>query len=130
MGQHNNLYTHAKIELELSGLLDEDADYAGQLGVDILEIMELISRQGHSGGSIHQLVHILPRLMLFKPLTPLTDDPEEWLKLDKDVCGEVIWQNKRCPSVFSKDGGKTWVDMDKKGHTDVAAELGLGKKSL
>ena len=40
----------------------------------------------------------------------LTDDPDEWQYHDETVWGAKggIWQNRRDPSAFSTDGGKTY----------------------
>jgi hypothetical protein len=54
-------------ELVRVGLFDRDADYDGQLGVDITELMIVFSKQGHSGESadivleaFHTLAQRLP----------------------------------------------------------------------
>jgi hypothetical protein len=50
----------------------------------------------------------LHALLGFKTLSPLTDDPREWIDQSEVSGGEPLWQNRRDPSAFSKDGGKTW----------------------
>lgn len=42
---------------------------------------------------------ILERLLRFKPITPLTGEDDEWIKVS-DEMGQRCFQNKRCSSVF------------------------------
>lgn len=102
-----SLVEYAKSELELAGLFDEDSDYDGMIGSAALEIVEVFAKQGHSGGSAFLVTNIVNQLMQFKPLTPLTYNPDEW-----NHVGSNTWQNRRRSSVFSKDGGLTHYDID------------------
>lgn len=45
---------------------------------NILEIIEVFSNQGHSGFSAGYAISVLERLLRYKPLTPLTGEPDEW----------------------------------------------------
>ncbi len=49
----------AKAWLEQNGLFDKDSDYDGWLGQTTIEVIELIGKQGHSGGSASRLFAIL-----------------------------------------------------------------------
>jgi hypothetical protein len=61
------------------------------------------------GAAIHQLTELLQ----FRPLSPLTPDPDEWLDLTGPVTsGAQLWQNRRDSAVFSINGGKTWYYVD------------------
>jgi hypothetical protein len=103
----SNLVAYARRELELAGLFDKDADYGGALGSAILRVVEAFSEDSHSGGSAGITIHALERLLRFKPLTPITSNPAEWMQVDT-----AMWQSTRNPSCFSKDGGATWYDID------------------
>jgi len=103
----SNLIEHAKYELDQAGLFDEDSDYCGDLDDCVMELVKCFSEQEHSGFSAQRTSDLFNRVSRFKPLTPLTDNPDEWLE-----CRDGYWQNKRCPSCFSEDGGKTWYDLD------------------
>jgi len=82
-------------------------DYAREeLGTAALEIVEVFSRQGHSGGSAAIVTQIVGKLMQYEPLTPLTYAPDEWIKHADD-----LWQNRRDSRVFSTDGGKTHYSL-------------------
>ena len=83
----------------------------------VLEVLEVFSKQGHSGFSASYAIQFLERLMRFLPLTPLTGEDDEWNEIAPGK-----YQNKRCSRVFkengqaydingkafSDDGGKTW----------------------
>jgi hypothetical protein len=109
-----NLEQHAEFELRRAGLFDADSDYGGALGPAIMTMIRTFAAEGHSGGSAQVTLAVFERLARFKPLTPLTDDPAEWM----DVAGlqggapGAAWQNRRQSSCFSTDGGKTYYDID------------------
>lgn len=105
------LVEHAKHELELAGLFDKDSDYNGGIAEATLEIIEVFAKQGHSGNSAAMTIQIVSDLMRFKPLTPLTSNADEWFDVS-EMSGEPMWQSKRQPSCFSKDGGQSWYDLD------------------
>ena len=106
-----SLYEYAKRELELAGLLNKDADYDGMLGSAVLDIVKKFATQGHSGASASMAVAILEKLLRYEPLTDITSDPDEWVYISEDQ-GGPIWQNRRRGTSFSRDGGKTWYDID------------------
>lgn len=107
----SNLVDHAKYELELAGLFDKDSDYDGMLGDAVLELVRVFAEQGHSGFSAHQTLKIFNLVANYKPLTPIGKSKDEWVN-HSDISKEPIWQNKRRSSTFSRDGGKTWYDID------------------
>lgn len=108
-----SLVEHAKRELNLAGLDRPDADYDGMIAASVLALMELFASQGHSGYSARLTLDVFNRLASFKPLTPVTNDPDEWMDVcDKTPDHEACWQNKRHSSCFSNDGGKTYYDID------------------
>jgi hypothetical protein len=83
-------------------------DYDGATKDAALELLEVFARQGHSGGSSYITLHLFNRLASFKPLAPLGISKDEWMEVGPDT-----WQNKRSPSVFSMNGGRTWYDLDR-----------------
>lgn len=108
---------------ELSLLVKNNDSIQNEINNDIIELVEVFAKQGHSGFTASYTLGILNRLLSWKPITPLTGSDDEW--------GEVFdnesntQQNKRCSSVFRKnfdnstayyldgkvfsdDGGKTW----------------------
>lgn len=107
-GADSNSVTHAERELRLAGLLDKDSDYDGMLGEATLAIVRLFSEQGDSDMSAAMVADLAARLMRYEPLTPLTNDPDEWMPVEEEAAGETsLWQSGRNPEAFSSDGGKT-----------------------
>lgn len=101
----------AREELQRAGMFDDDADYGGSLGHSVLGVVAAFFSYGHSGGSAGIALMLLERLLRHKPLTPLTDDPTEWVDCRPMTSGP-LWQSRRSPSCFSLDGGRTWYDQD------------------
>jgi len=89
---------------------------------DIMEVVKVFCKQGHSGFSASYALNLIKRLLDWKPILPLTGEEDEWNdKYDEDNSQ----QNKRCSAVFRKnfdnstayyigakafsdDGGETW----------------------
>lgn len=110
----SNLYLHAKREMELAGMFDKDADYDGELAPTILEVVDKFSEFGHSGMSALISIQVLEKLLRFENLTPLTDNPDEWMDRSEESGGNKMWQNKRNSACFSEDGGKTYYNINEK----------------
>ncbi len=107
-----NLEKHAESEMRRAGLYDADACYGGLIPQAVMELVRALAAQGHSGCSHHLVMDIFDKVARFRPLTPLTSDPSEWADVS-EASGRPLWQSRRCPSVFSSDGGTTWRDLDK-----------------
>lgn len=119
----------ARDELRRAGMFDADADYGGELGEAILDVVRAFCGHGHSGGSASIALAILERLLRHKPLTPITSDPDEWLDISEMMDGP-LWQNRRSPSCFSMDGGASWYDQDGDDRYDVLRGAGLAVRHL
>lgn len=99
----------AEEELRRAGLFDEDSDYGGMMGESVMKLIEAFSGEGHSGFSASMAASIFGELSAWKPLTPLTDDPTEWMHIEEAMAGRPdCWQSRRNPSAFSNDGGKSY----------------------
>ena len=107
----SNLVDHAKREMEIAGLFDKDSDYGGMLAKSVLAIMKVFAGQGHSGCSAEMCTRLFEKLARFENLTPLTSNPDEWNDVS-EMSGRPMWQSNRNPAMFSKDGGKTWYDVN------------------
>lgn len=105
--EESNLVKHARHELKLIG---EDFDATEWY----IRVIKEYSRFGHSGGSAWATLQVLEELLRFRPLTELTDDPEEWFHHGPEMWDGVngVWQNKRDGRMFSEDGGKTYTCVD------------------
>lgn len=124
--EKSNLEMFAEKELNilLEKCKDEDTEAIEMqklINKDILEIVKVFSKQGHSGFSANYAINRIEKLLRYEPITPLTGEESEWNKLDynKDTC----YQNKRCSrifkdskgqaydiegKIFSEDGGNSW----------------------
>lgn len=91
-----SLSAHAKRELELIG---EEPDVI----VGYLKVIDAFVGMSHSGGSAMVAIPVINDLLQFKNLSPLTDNPDEWMDVDNGM-----WQNRRNAEAFSTDGGKTY----------------------
>lgn len=112
-----NLTEHAIMELEKAGYkigpVDEiktGDDYSNSIANSALELVKLFASQGHSGFSAQCTMHLFNTLANFGNLTPLTDNPDEWMDRS-EMSNETIYQSKRNASCFSKDL-KTYWDIN------------------
>lgn len=103
-----SLIDHARRELTLIGETPESID-------GYLKVIEAFRSAGfsHSGGVASATIPIINKLLLFKPLSPLTDDPEEWTHISEEKSGakEGVWQSNRDAEAFSDDGGKNYYRL-------------------
>lgn len=107
----SNLTSHAERELKLAGMFDKDSDYGGALGKAVLEIVKTFSKQDFSGAAASIGIQLLEKLLRFENLTPITNNPDEWVDVSKES-GSPMWQCKRNSAIFSTDGGKTHYHLD------------------
>jgi hypothetical protein len=113
--EENRHVTWAENELRRAGLFDKDSDYDGMMGDAVMDLVRTFSGAGHSGFSAGMTASIFGRLSQWKPLTPLTDDPDEWMHIDAEMAGDATtWQSRRQSSCFSNDAGKTYYDIDER----------------
>ena len=103
---------HAKLELELAGFFDKDSDYDGAIGNAVMELMEVFSKQGHSGMSAPIVAELFHKLANFEPILPITGKDEEWGDVMDFGGGESWYQNKRCSALFKdgKNGKPYYID--------------------
>jgi len=103
----SNLCEHARKELEIAGLFDKDSDYNGEIANAVMELMEVFSKQGHSGYSASMVSSIFNKLSRFQTITPLTGEDSEWSNIGNDT-----FQNNRDCAVFkdNKTGKCTYLD--------------------
>jgi len=107
------LIEHAKLELELSGLFNEEGDfYGGATGKAVMELIEVFAKQGHSGMSAPIIADLFKRLANYEPLQPITGKDEEWVDVRDLGDGVPHYQNKRCSALFKdgKDGKSYYID--------------------
>jgi len=111
----------AEQELRIAGYNIEDRpdDPDGWIVDNLLELLEVFSKQQHSGFSARYCISMFKKLASFEPLTPLTGGDDEWSDVSQ-YGGGVMYQNKRSGRIFkdSKDGraydieGKVFRESD------------------
>lgn len=97
----SNLEEHARKELELVGEEPEVIDW-------FCRVIAEFSSMSHSGSSAFITTHMLHELLQFKNLSPLTNNPDEWIDVSDYADGKPMWQNKRNSEAFSTDHGETY----------------------
>jgi len=102
----SNLVEHARTELKL---IDEDPIVIEQY----LKVIQAFADMGHSGSSAAWALQIIPKLLSFEHLSPITSNPAEWMMVTTVINnGEDLWQSKRNPALFSHDGGITYYNVN------------------
>ena len=108
----SNYENHAKKEFEVLGWPGDD-EMQKLMCEQIIELLNLFGKHGHSGSSAPYAVNLFKKLALFHPISPLTGCDSEWNEI-----GDNLFQNNRCSHVFKKDGkaydidGKVFSDDD------------------
>ena len=108
----SNLVEHAKRELELAGFYQDDEDRLNKMLRDnVIELIEVFSKQGHSGMSAPIVSRIFYKLANYQTLQPITGEDDEWNDIGQEM-GINIYQNKRCSALFKKgkDGRAYYLD--------------------
>lgn len=105
-----SLLEHAKQELKLLGYkpLDEEQDDGRNkwMQENVLELLEVFSRQGHSVGSAYCCIGMFEKLAKLETLSYITGKDDEWI----DLGG--YYQNRRLSSLFkdSKSATPYYID--------------------
>jgi hypothetical protein len=99
----SHLGSHARYELELVGEEPEIIDW-------YVKVVETFAEFGHTGESAEYTTRVLEQLLRYKNLTPLTDDPAEWLDVTEYTEQKSkLWQSVRNSAAFSTTEGKTYI---------------------
>lgn len=100
----SNLIDYAKEELSKIYTEESLKEPYNKFAYDsIMTLVTAFSNQCHTGFTAPYTINMFERLAMFKPITPLTGEDNEWEKVD-----DHTWQNKRCESVFKNDLGKAY----------------------
>jgi hypothetical protein len=116
------IVTFAQEELKL---LDDGSEMQKEMNKCVIDVLQVIAGQGHSGFSVSYMMNVINTLVDLKPLTPLTGKDDEWVEVAQD-----LFQNKRCPAVFksSKRGayylyGKVFTDKTGASYTNTKSAV-------
>jgi hypothetical protein len=113
-----SLVEHAHRELELCGQTAEDPGYAASL----VAAIAAFASYGHSGGSASVAIQQLNLLLQRRTLSPLTSNPDEW-EDRSEISSSPLWQNRRDPAAFSRNGGAAWYYVDDRGEEKAANDV-------
>ncbi len=111
---------HAAYELTKSGMTDHEDENARRVAMNVMALVRRFERQKNDKRSAEFILEAFERICRFMPLTPLTDDPDEWEKFEmvrrnvetNEEEKKIVWQSKRSTSIFSEDEGKTFYDQN------------------
>jgi len=82
--ENDPVIQHALSEFRYAKFMDDEGNYCDEMQEmmckDVLEVLKLISSQGHSGFSIGYFKNLLNKLIDFEPLSPLTGNDDEWIE--------------------------------------------------
>ena len=109
----SNYIKHAKREFLALGykpISECEDDPNKWIQENIMELLEVFGKQGHSGSSAPFCVRYFEKLASFEPLSPLQGTDDEWEDISR-MSGKPQYQNKRFSSVFkdAKDGGSYFI---------------------
>ena len=100
----NNLTEHAKRELELAGMFDEDSGYDRMVGESVIELIEVFAKQWHHSGlncdATMDVIHLFNRVSNEQVLTPVDDGDGEWVEGSSEM-----YMHKRLSSLW-REGKK------------------------
>ena len=125
----SRLLEHARYELEAAGYnidapdkehFESDEDYGNACAKNVYKMLEVFAEAGHSGFSAMATLDLFDKLANYKCLTALTNNPDEWMDVsafEGEPAG-LHFQSKRQPSCFSKDGLKTYYDIDEEANRE------------
>lgn len=99
----SNYKDHAIREFQAAGWVDKDGKWNDEsqkmICEQVMELLELFGTHGHSGSSAPYAINLFKKLANFEPITPLTGEDSEWVKV-----GDGLFQNNRCSHVFKENG--------------------------
>jgi len=110
----SSLVEHAKREFLKAGYkpIDECEDDPDKwIQESVLELLEVFSKQGHSGSSAPYAIHYFQKLAAFEPIAPVMCTDDEWVDVS-NCSDDPDYQNNRCSAVFKKgvDGKPYYLD--------------------
>jgi hypothetical protein len=103
----SNIIEHARLELIRIG--EDPFTITGYL-----DVIQAFVDMGHLGNPVIA-IPIIERLLKNQTLSPLTDDPQEWMPVETGNGKDSgLWQSTRDPECFSNDSGKTYYSLSER----------------
>lgn len=98
---------HASREFKAAGfsVIEDCADDPEKwIQENVLELLNVLDKQGHSGSSIKTVLSMFNKLANFEPLVPLSGNDDEWF-----VWEDGHSQNIRCSKIFKSETGQAYT---------------------
>jgi len=99
---------HAEREFKAMGYdpIDECEDGPNKwMQEGTMELLEVFSKQGHSGSSAPHAIALFKKLAAFEPLCPVQGTDDEWNDVSSFGGGKIHYQNNRCSALFKEADG-------------------------
>lgn len=121
----SNLIEHAKrefLKLGYKPIEESENDPDKWIQENILELLEVFSKQGHSGSSAPYVIEYFRKLAAFDPIAPILCTDDEWNDVGS-LGDDDTYQNNRCSAIFKQgiNGKPYYIDAiiwrNQKGHT-------------
>lgn len=121
----SNFCKWAANELKFAGYIPNQKDNPNsRVYEQIMESLAVFISHGNSCSSVPFEISLIKELSSFKPISPLTFKDDEWVK-----CGDNLYQNKRCSTIFKYDYGIIYSDAFAKRHILTKRYMSLGFES-
>lgn len=121
MANAKTLTERAAFELTLAGMTDNSDPEAKQTAVNTMALIRRFEKQNNNQRQQEFIITSLQRLLNGEALTPLTDNPDEWIEFEitkRGMTGDMkvekhkLWTNTRDRNVVSYDSGTTYIDQN------------------
>jgi hypothetical protein len=109
-----SLAEFAREELNKAGLFDKDSDYGGLVAHSVMELIERLSKQGHSGYSAHMVLDLFDKLSNHKIITPCEH------KSKTDPTGEGWMICDHCHKVWNPEGSELKSKTERSFHKSTS----------
>ena len=88
-----------------------ETDITKWIQENVLELLEVFSKQGHSGSSAPYTINMFKKLANFDPIAPIMCTDDEWNDVG-EFGNDDTFQNNRCGSIFKqgKNGKPYYLD--------------------
>jgi len=102
-----SLVEHAKKEFEVLNW-PGDCEIQQMVCDNVIELLEVFSKQGHSGSSAPYVLNLFESLAKYNPISPLTGEDTEWQDIGEQ--DGILYQNRRDSEVFMDNEGAYWIN--------------------
>jgi len=125
MKKYPKILKHGYNELKLADYLHTNDEYNYAIGKAVLQLLNVIGKQQHSGMSINIVKTLFNKLSDWQNITPLKRNRKEWYDVSQvsNLPKNTIWQNKRNPACFSNNQGKTFFNVNKQIKEQLIKEI-------